>query len=223
MPRAGPDRVRAVTRALAFGAVFALTACGFQPRGSLVALDDPGRLFLDADRALSIEEELRSALLERAFTLAPNRDAADIVLRVTDELKTQRIVSVRSTGRVSEFELAHMVSVTISRVADPAVRPAAEPGAPPDAATAPDSPVAPTPDSFADGSADPALSTAVASRRADQVRVTREYTYDESQVLGKENEARILRGEMSEELVRQIVLRTVASLARSAEDDGRSG
>jgi outer membrane lipopolysaccharide assembly protein LptE/RlpB len=48
-----------------------------------------------------------------------------------------------------------------------------------------------------------------------RVEVTREYTYDETEVLGKENEARILRAEMKSELVRQIVLRTIASLAPS--------
>ena len=48
-----------------------------------------------------------------------------------------------------------------------------------------------------------------------RVAVIREYTYDETNVLGKQNEARILRAEMKEELVRQIVLRTIATLARS--------
>ena len=48
-----------------------------------------------------------------------------------------------------------------------------------------------------------------------RVEVIREYTYDETGVLGKENEARILRAEMEDELVRQIVLRTIARLAPS--------
>jgi len=50
---------------------------------------------------------------------------------------------------------------------------------------------------------------------ANEVQVIREYTYDETGVLGKDNEARILRDEMRDELVRQIVLRTIASLAPS--------
>ena len=48
-----------------------------------------------------------------------------------------------------------------------------------------------------------------------RVAVTREYTYDETGVLGKENEARILREEMKVDLVRQIVLRSIATLAPS--------
>jgi outer membrane lipopolysaccharide assembly protein LptE/RlpB len=48
-----------------------------------------------------------------------------------------------------------------------------------------------------------------------RVEVTREYTYDETNVLGKENEARILREEMKRDLVRQIILRSIANLAPS--------
>jgi len=44
------------------------------------------------------------------------------------------------------------------------------------------------------------------------VEVIREYTNDTLGVLGKEQEAQILREEMREELVRQVVLRTVATL-----------
>jgi len=155
-------------------------ACGFHPRGSLVDLDDPGRLFLDADRGLSVEDALQEALRERDFVIAANRDEADIVLRVSGERESQRIVSVRSTGRVSEFELSHAVRLAVFR---------------PDAARA------------EEGASD-------AAPRSNRVAITREYTYDESQVLGKQNEARILREEMKDELVRQIVLRMVASLAR---------
>jgi len=160
-----------------------LCACGFHPRGSLVAVDGAGRLYLDVDRELTIEEPLRAALIERAFALTTARDEAEIVLRVSDEVESQRIVSVRSTGRVSEFELAHAVRMSILRAAE----------------------------------RETAATTVGSGRARPPVRrlvVTREYTYDESQVLGKENEARILKNEMSEELVRQIVLRTVATLAR---------
>jgi outer membrane lipopolysaccharide assembly protein LptE/RlpB len=60
---------------------------------------------------------------------------------------------------------------------------------------------------------DESLSTE--AQNFNRVEVIREYTYDETGVLGKENEARILRTEMETELVRQIVLRTIANLAPS--------
>ena len=190
---ASPGATRAIVALGLLTAVLVPGACGFHPRGSLVALDEPGRLFVDADRGLSIEEALREALSGRAFPLAANRDEADVVLRITDERQTRRILSVRSTGRVSEFQLVHAVSVAIARSGEGA-------------------------GDGAIGGTGGADAPAPVAPRADRVEVTREYTYDERQVLGKENEARILRGEMEDELVRQIVLRTVASLARTAAE-----
>lgn len=160
-------------------AVVVCSACGFKPRGSLTAAEDVGRVFVDSDRDISIARALRDALSSRDFELAANRDQAQVVLRLTDEQIDERIVSVQSSGRVSEFELSHAVDVAVQRIVDGTV--AAED----------------------------------AEQLANRIRVTREYTYDETEVLGKENEARILREEMRDELVVQIVLRTLARLADS--------
>lgn len=156
-----------------------LGGCGFHPRGSVTQLTDLGSIFIDASRTLSITDDVRAALLDAAFSLAPNRDEADIILRLTDEEQRERVVSLRSTGRVSELELSHAVSMLIAQRSDDAI--------------------------------DKSLSM----QALDRVEVTREYTYDETGVLGKDNEARILRSEMEDELVRQIVLRINASLAPS--------
>ena len=101
------------------------------------------------------------------------------IMDVTGEEQRERVVSVRSTGRVSELELSHAVDMLIAE------------------STNSDEPIYSETQTF------------------DRVEVIREYTYDETGVLGKENEARILRTEMETELVRQIVLRTIASLAPS--------
>jgi len=50
-----------------------------------------------------------------------------------------------------------------------------------------------------------------------RVEVIREYTFDQDGVLGKEDEADILRTEMRRELALQIVLRTVATMATSTQ------
>ncbi|MFK7856123.1 MAG: LPS assembly lipoprotein LptE [Granulosicoccus sp.] len=156
-----------------------LSSCGFHPRGSVTRLTDLGSIYLDATRNLSIAESVREALVDAAFTLAPNRDEAGILLRLTGEEQNERVVSVNSTGRVSELELSHAVSMLIAETV------AGE-------------------------------STSESQQQTfNRVEVIREYTYDETGVLGKENEARILRAEMEDELVRQIVLRTVARLAPS--------
>ncbi|NND89996.1 MAG: hypothetical protein HKN42_03970 [Granulosicoccus sp.] len=156
-----------------------LTGCGFHPRGSVIRLTELGSVYVDASRDLSIAKAVAEALSDAAFTLAPNRDDADILLRLTGEEQTERVVSVKSTGRVSELELSHAVKIQIAESIEG--RPPAYPS----------------------------------GQSLNRIEVIREYTYDETGVLGKENEARILRAEMEQELVRQIVLRTIASLTPS--------
>ena len=160
--------------------IAAASSCGYHLRCSVTELTDPGSIFVDASRDLSIDDDLRDALRARAFTLTTNRDAAEILLRVTGEEQEQRVVSVQSTGTISELELIHAVDLQIAESVD-------------------DEP--PVYDS---------------DKVANRIEVRREYTFDETGILGKENEARILRVEMRDELVRQIILRTIASLTSSA-------
>lgn len=162
-----------------FAALLLVQACGFQPRGSITELSDPGSIFIDATRDSTLTSDLEKALTDRAFRIAPNRDAADIWLRLTGEQQVQRIVSLQSTGRVSEFELSHSVNMQVAQS-----------------------------NTGQDIKYDPVQSP-------NRVEVIREYTYDTRGVLGKENEARTLRGEMREELIRQIVLRAIARLGAS--------
>lgn len=169
---------RSVVGILLLGLV-TLSGCGFHPRGSFTQATELGSVFVDASQDLSITEEIKEALLDSSFTLAANRDEAKILLRLSREAETERVVSITSDGRVSELELAHAVDMLITMSED---------GEPP--VYQPD-------------------------QTSNRVEVTREYTYDETGVLGKENEARILREEMKRDLVRQIILRSIASLAPS--------
>jgi LPS-assembly lipoprotein len=155
------------------------TSCGFHPRGSITRLTDLGTIYIDASRDLTIIDSVREALADAAFMLAANRDTADIILRLTGEEQRERVVSVRSTGRISELELSHAVNMWVAEAVERE------------------------------------NTAGLVEQSFNRVEVIREYTYDETGVLGKENEARILRSEMEAELVRQIVLRTIASLAPS--------
>lgn len=145
----------------------------------MIGAAELGSIFVDAERDLSIAEEVREALIDSSFALAPNRDDAMILLRLNSENISERVVSVTSNGRVSELELTHTVNMLIVSSKD-GEKPVYQPG-----------------------------------QSSNRVEVNREYTYDETGVLGKENEARILRDEMKRDLVRQILLRSIASLAPS--------
>ncbi len=154
-----------------------VSGCGFHLRGSDLEQGSVGVIFVDASRDNTVLDELKKVLSDRSFSVVENRDEAQIILRVSNEKQTQRIVSVQSTGKVSEFELNHSVDMQVGQS-----------------------------DGFAPAVIDP-------EKTANRVEVIREYTYDQAGVLGKEAEASIIRSEMSRELVLQIVLRTIATLA----------
>lgn len=155
--------------------VLVLSACGFTPRGSISGASDIGAIFVDAGRSVPIADLLKQHIIDRDLTLASSRVDANILLRLTNEAQSQRILSVQSRGRVSEFELRHSVNMLVAQGKD------GEPA-----------------------KYDP-------SQRENTVTVLREYTYDEKGVLGKEDEAAILRQEMREELARHLLLRVVAT------------
>lgn len=159
--------------------ILLLSACGFHPRGSVISVSEIGSIFVDASPELTVAEEVREALLDSSFLLAPNRDAASVLLRLSDESQSDRVISVTSDGSVSELELTHGINMLVAE---------SENGEPP---------------VYQQG------------QLSNRVEVAREYTFDETGVLGKENEARILRDEMKRDIVRQIILRTIASLAPS--------
>jgi len=66
-------------------------------------------------------------------------------------------------------------------------------------------------------SRDQSVPTYDQNQATNRVEVIREYTFDEVGVLGKEDEADILRTEMRRELALQIVLRTVATIASATQ------
>lgn len=132
-------------------------------------------MFVDASRDAPIAELLKQEINDRELVLTNDRDAANILIRLTGENESQRILSVASTGRVSEYELQHSVRMLVAKGADGGVA-KYDPG-----------------------------------QRANTVTVLREYTFDETGILGKEDEASILRQEMRKELARNLLLRIVAT------------
>jgi len=95
-----------------------LSACGFQLRGTETRIATNASVFVDASGESTIREELRKLLSDRSFKVVDSRDDANVLLRLADENQSQRIVSVQSSGRVSEFELAHSVNLQIAQSTD---------------------------------------------------------------------------------------------------------
>lgn len=163
-------------------------------------------MFVDAAPDSTLKEELNKVLSDRSFAVVDNRDLANVLLRVADEQQTQRIVSVQRTGRVSEFELAHSVNIQVTQ-SDIATLPSQNPTQTPTQTKSQINTETPQ--------ADTTVPVTNPEQVTNRVEVIREYTYDERGVLGKEDEADILRKEMRRELALQIVLRAVATMASS--------
>jgi len=149
-------------------------ACGFAPRGGLIASAPVGAIFVDASRDVELAELLRDNIVDQGLSLAPGRDQANVLVRLTNERQAQRVVSVQSAGRVSEFELRHAIDLLIIRASAGEIARYGTEGSP------------------------------------DRVTVRREYTFDDTGVLGKEDEASILQRELRQELARQLLLRIIA-------------
>jgi len=139
-------------------------ACGFAPRGGLISSAPVGAIFVDASRDVELAELLRENIVDQGLNLAAGRDQANVLVRLTNERRGQRVVSVQSAGRVSEFELRHAIDLLIIR-----------------------------------------------ANAGEIARYgTEKYTFDDTGVLGKEDEASILQRELREELARQLLLRIIA-------------
>ena len=151
-----------------------LVACGFALRGSQTNAKPLGDIFVDAAADISVATVLREKISEQGLSLAAGREQANVLVRLTRENQAQRVLSVQSEGKVSEFELRHVVDMVVIKA------PQGE---------------------FARYS--PGL-------QPNRVSVRREYTFDDTGVLGKEDEASILRREMRDELARTLLVRIIA-------------
>ena len=153
---------------------FQLVSCGFAPRGSIAGSAPLGAIFVDATTDVPVAPLLREKISEQGLLVTFDRDKANVLVRLTREDQGQRVLSVQSEGKVSEFELRHAVSMLVIKAPD---------------------------GEFARYS--PGLTP-------NRVSVRREYTFDDTGVLGKEDEASILRREMRDELARTLLLRIIA-------------
>lgn len=90
----------------------ALTACGFQLRGSAALPFQT--LYLDAGKSQQLGSELASALrFGSNARLVSRPEEAEAVLQLVDETREKRILSLSAGGRVREFQLFYRVSFRV--------------------------------------------------------------------------------------------------------------
>lgn len=97
---------------LALLAAALLSGCGFRPRGSVELPANFREVYVEAP--VEIGDELAIFLGAGGASEVATRDAADAVIRVTNEHYDQRVVSVdATTGKAREYELLYTFDLSI--------------------------------------------------------------------------------------------------------------
>lgn len=102
---------RTVLKTLAYLGLVVLSGCGFQLRGQ-VPLPFEGA-YIDAAPGSGLAAML-SKQLSLQSKLAPSRDKADVIIRLSDENQRKSILTLSSSGKVQEYRLVYKVTVAAS-------------------------------------------------------------------------------------------------------------
>lgn len=178
------SRLRAFSTLLLVAVLVA--ACGFNIRGSGRQSGDQivGDVYLVESGPISVSVALRNALTAQQVRFVPKVDQADTVIILDNEKLSRRVASVSASGRVSEYELLHAIDLRVLRSSEGFDVDEVEAGK--------------------------LAKLLMDEAEAQTVSVIRDYTYDETDVLAKDDEEQILREEMKQELLRHLVLRIFA-------------
>jgi len=86
-----------------------VTGCGFKLRGSLVDAHHLPPMYVHSERGSRLYAELYTVFEQAGVVLVEQRDQAGWVLMLSDEQRERRVLSVRSSGKVQEYELQYGV------------------------------------------------------------------------------------------------------------------
>ncbi len=95
------------SRILLLALLLALTACGFQLRGTAdLAFKN---LYMQGSK-LTINKNLTRSLKVNGVTVVDNPEKAELFLEMLSEQREQKILSLSGSGKVREFEIIYRVS-----------------------------------------------------------------------------------------------------------------
>jgi len=102
--------MRTAARLLLLVAMLSLVACGFHLRGQ--AGMPFNALYVDTPNPNTpFISELRRNLEANQVKLATSAEQADVVLKIVSEISDKQILTLSSSGRVTEFRLIYRVSL----------------------------------------------------------------------------------------------------------------
>lgn len=143
-----------------------LSACGFHLRGEVELPPLLQDTYIDSDDPFTgIARPLRTQLERSGASVLESREKASAVLRIISERSENRVLSVGSSGKATEYELFNEVVFSLSDAAGKVM-------------------IGPQ-----------------------TVRMTRDLTFDETELLGKLSEADGIHRQMLDSIARQILTR----------------
>ena len=102
---------RAVLRSLLQALpVAALAGCGFHLRGALEIPADLAPLYLQPETGSPVMLAVREQLAGGTVPLASSPDKAKLILRITAEGRSSRVVATNDAGKVLAYELHYLVT-----------------------------------------------------------------------------------------------------------------
>lgn len=107
---------RARRRLLAAVLAIPLAGCGYQLRGSLPESQLPFEsVYLDTASGTPLERDLRTALrAQRTARLVDDPKAAAISLRVLDDKRERKVLTLNAQGQVREFSLTYRIRYEVA-------------------------------------------------------------------------------------------------------------
>ncbi len=90
-----------------------IQACGFQLRGALDLSQDISPIYLQQNNLFELGREIQSLLNANKLQIAENENQAKAQLALLSEIRSRRVLSVDSNGRVREYLLNYTVNFSI--------------------------------------------------------------------------------------------------------------
>jgi LPS-assembly lipoprotein len=106
-----PMSVKRLLHTLLLLSILALTACGFQMRGYA----DLSFKTLLIEGNISILRDLKKSLLVNGVKVVSEKEDAELMLDLMNEVTEKRILSLSGTGVVREFDLIYKVTYRVKQ------------------------------------------------------------------------------------------------------------
>ncbi len=87
-----------------------LAGCGFHLRGALEIPADLVPLYLQPETGSPVMQAVKYELSGGTVPLAPSADKAKLILRITAEGRSSRVVATNNAGKVLAYELHYLVT-----------------------------------------------------------------------------------------------------------------